>query len=636
MVFTRRNFDWWCERGILMFVLAALVFAPLAFGAVYVWTFVVLQFLVMGAAALWLVRVWAGYKPKLLWPPLAWAVAAFVVYAVARYFTADIPYVARQEVDRVLLYALLFAIITSNLYDQDSTEIIAFALTAVAALASSYALAQFFHRSNQVWNLTSPYPARASGTYINPDHFAGFLEMVLPLPLAFLMAGRVGIVTRVVLAYAALTIMGGLAVTFSRGGWIAATAGLLVLLGFLVCHKNHRIRALLILLLLLGGGSLFTIHVLSDSIGFMRRIVKPDDIGPSVVDTSCRLEMWTSAIEMCRDHPMLGVGPGEFDSNFRQYRVQGFQERPEHAHDDYLELLADWGLVGGAIVLAGMTLFAVGLGRSWPHVRREENAFGSGMSSRYAFFLGAVSGLCALMVHAFVDFNLHVAANALTAVTILALVVSNIRFATKRYWVRARLPIQIAVSAALVALITFLGIQNWRLAGEDYWTRKAEIQPVFSNAQADMLKKAVEFEPDNSLTAYNIGECFRVQSLDGGDNYEALGQKAIDFYQLGIKNNPHSELCQLRAGMTLDWLGRHADAEKYYAAAELLDPNGNFVVANIGWHYVQIARQWFMRANKLDPHNQIAQNYLQICQSKALDRASGRLPLSLFYQGKDN
>ncbi len=86
----------------------ALVFAPLAFGAVYPWTFLVVQALVTGVVVLWAVRLWGGHKPKLLWPPLAWAVTAFVLYAVARYFTADIEYVARLELIRILLYAFLF------------------------------------------------------------------------------------------------------------------------------------------------------------------------------------------------------------------------------------------------------------------------------------------------------------------------------------------------------------------------------------------------------------------------------------------------------------------------------------------------------------------------------------------------
>ncbi|HUC83958.1 MAG TPA: O-antigen ligase family protein, partial [Candidatus Acidoferrales bacterium] len=319
MVFTRRNLDWWCERGILTLVLAALVFAPLAFGAVYTWTFLVVQALAMGVAVLWLVRLWGGHKPKLLWPPLAWAVIAFVLYAVARYFTSDIEYIARLELTRILLYAFLLLAVISNLYDQDASEMVTYTLTAVAAVAASYALAQFCRHSNQVWNLTAPYPGRGTGTYINPDHFAGFLELVLPLPLAFVLAGRVGIVTRIVLVYATLTILAGLVVTFSRGGWVAAGVGMLILLGFLMCHGNHRLPALVVLLILATAGGVFTKYYLSRSITFMRRVERPDDSGPAVVDAASRLQTWEGAARMWRDHPWWGVGPGEFDYRFRQY-----------------------------------------------------------------------------------------------------------------------------------------------------------------------------------------------------------------------------------------------------------------------------------------------------------------------------
>ena len=290
-----------------------------------------------------------------------------------------------------------------------------------------------------------------------------------------------------------------------------------------------------------------------------------------------------------------------------------------------------------------MGIFVFGMVRSWPHVRREENDFGTGMSSRYAFFLGAVSGLLALAVHSLVDFNLHIPANDLAGVTLLALVASNLRFATKRYWVRTRLPFQCALTVLLVGFEAFLVMQAWRRGGDELWTKRAEVLTLYSPEQAATLQKALAYEPKDFRAAYNVGECYRAQSLDGGDNYADLAKKALDYYKLGMRLNPDSELCPLRSGMCLDWLGHHRDAEPYYAAAELRDPNGNFVVANIGWHYVQIgdyaaARQWFMRANELaSGKNQMALNYLiQICQPRLVQKASGQLPMSLFYNGKEN
>ena len=184
--------------------------------------------------------------------------------------------------------------------------------------------------------------------------------------------------------------------------------------------------------------------------------------------------------QMWRDHFYWGVGPGHFDYRFREYRPEAFQQRPDHAHNDYVELLADWGVAGGVIIFAGIGIFIVGLVKTWPHVRRAENDFGHGMSSRYAFYLGAVSGLFALLVHSLVDFNLHIPANALVAVTLLALVASNLRFATERHWLRARWPVQFALTGVLGAAMVYFGAQAWRRGGETCWQARAENLPNFS------------------------------------------------------------------------------------------------------------------------------------------------------------
>ena len=75
---------------------------------------------------------------------------------------------------------------------------------------------QFGTHSDHVWNLVSGCTTRASGTYISANKLAGLLEMLLPLTLAFLIVGRVSVVARILLGYAALAMTLGLTVTFSR------------------------------------------------------------------------------------------------------------------------------------------------------------------------------------------------------------------------------------------------------------------------------------------------------------------------------------------------------------------------------------------------------------------------------------
>ena len=628
MVFTSKNLDWWCERAILWLVLGLIAFAAAAFGAVDEWAMLVVE---GGAAAifiLWAVRLWLSRRPKILWPPLAWAVLAFMALAVARYFTADIEYVARQEVIQALLFGLLFFAVLNNLRSQDETEFATLALLVVATLIAGYAAAQLAHHSNHVWNQLSPYPGRASGTFISPNNLAGFLELLLPLAVAFLLVGKVNIITRILLGYATLALGVGLAATFSRAGWVAAAVGLVLLLGILLSHRNHWLKAVILLFALLAGGGFFASKYLAQTPGYMRRVAGPDAQGPGALDLDSRLQMWRAAAQMWRDHFWFGVGPGHYDYRFREYRPETLQLRPDRAHNDYLNLLADWGTAGGVVVFAGVAVFIWGLFKTWPHVRRQENDFGSGQSNRFAFFLGAVGGLGALAVHSLMDFNWHIPANALVAVTLLALVASNLRFAAEQYWVRSLGPLRVTATICLGGIALVLAADISRRAPETFWLARAAATDNFSDARMAALKKAFAAEPKNFQTTYELGECYRTQSLDGGANYAALAQAARTWYATGMRLNPHDGYNFLRSGMCLDWLGRHAEAEPLFREAERRDPNGHYLIANIGCHYVETgdyaaARQWFKRAIRLGNYSEpIAENYLAICEARLLEQAS--------------
>ena len=625
----RDSLDKFFERGILALVLAILVFAPLAMGAVDAWAFLVVQALTIGIGLLWVLRIWFSPKPQLLWPPICWVVLAFAMYAVARYLTADIEYVARQEMIQVIICAFLFYAIVNNLYRQEFTQIISFTVITLAMGISCYAVFQFLTHSNRVWNFISPYGGRASGTYISPNDLAGFLEMVLPLAVAYIVAGRIKPLTRILLSYCALAVAAGIAVTFSRGGWVAAAIGLLALLGILVFHRQHQIPALVLLLLLLAGGGIFVTKYLVRTATYIQRA---DTTGLSAghFELELRNDLWIAAEEMWRDNFWSGVGPAHYNYRFRQYRAERVQLTPDRAHNDYLNLLADWGTVGGVIVLSGMAFFAAGLWQTRKHVRRSDNHFGSGKSNRLAFFLGSSTALLAFALHSIVDFNLHIPANAILGVGLLALVSSQLRFATEKFWLNLRLPTKILATLVLAAEICYLSVQGIHQAGEIIWISRAERLPNFSPPRAAALERAFAVDPKNSEIAYSIGECYRTQSFDGGDNYESLAKTAMEWFERSEKLNRYDGYSFLRHGMCLDWIGRHNDAETLFNRADALDPNGYFTAANIGWHYVQTAdyaaaRPWLLRSMRLQPlNNDIAKSYLELVEQKLRDNASGK------------
>ena len=144
----------------------------------------------------------------------------------------------------------------------------------------------------------------------------------------------------------------------------------------------------------------------------------------------------------------------------------------------------------------------------------------------------------------------------------------------------------------------------------------------------------------NFETAYDIGEAYRVESFDGGEDYEALAKTAMQWYARGMKLNPYDGYNYLRYGMCLDWLDQHDETWSYFNRADALDPNGYYTAANIGWHYVQTgdyaaARPWLERSLRLHwQENGAAASYLEIAESKLRETASGKGLLPAVFEHK--
>src|SRR6266496_6602324 len=102
----REQLDSWCEKGVLGLVLAILAFSVLAFGAARPQGFVVVQWIAVVLLGIWSLRFLINPKHRLLWTPVCWPVLAFILYAIARYWKADVAYLARQELVRVLVYGV--------------------------------------------------------------------------------------------------------------------------------------------------------------------------------------------------------------------------------------------------------------------------------------------------------------------------------------------------------------------------------------------------------------------------------------------------------------------------------------------------------------------------------------------------
>ena len=625
---TRERLGNGCERGILGLVLALLVFGPLATGAVRTMEFLVLQALTGAGVLLWLVRLWWSPGTRLLWPPVCWAVLGFVILAVVRYSQADIEFVARQELIRVLVYALLFLVVLNNLSRQEPTQLLAYTLAFLGMAISVYAIYQFATDSPHVWHFTKPagYLHRGTGTYINPNHLAGFLEVILPLALAYTLAGRMPLVLRILLGYACLVMGAGLAVTLSRAGWVSAAVGLGVLFAVLARQRQYRLPVIMALgVMLLLGGAFATRSFYSQ-----KRIERVHQVG-AADDMGGRLLIWQPAVQIWRDHFWWGAGPGHFDYRFPAYRPLWLQARPAYAHNDYLNTLADWGVVGTACVAGAWGLLAWGVVRTWKFVRREDNSLHAKLSQRYAFVSGASAGLIALLVHSLFDFNMQIPANAILVVTLMALLSGHLRFATEQYWVRSGLAVRLFVTLACLGGVAYLGQQGWRRAQEHRSLAQANGEKQYTPTYFAALRRAAAIEPMNFETAYALGEGLRRVGWDGLDDGDQKVREAISWFRRAAELNPFDPYNPMRIGMCLDWQKKHDEALRYFEEALALDPRNYYVIDHMGWHYVQTedyerAKKWFEKALNT-PHshqNPIAQIYLDILRRREEEKRNPR------------
>ena len=257
---------------------------------------------------------------------------------------------------------------------------------------------------------TDQYLGRASGLYICPDHLAGYLEVVGCLSLAMAGWSRCRAWVKLIFGYGALCCAAGLLITGSRGGALAFGAGLGILtvlgLGRAWAAGSGFWRALLGVLIavaLLAGGVKVALATSPTLLTRARIMLDRKDV---------RLRLWPAALAEWHESPVFGTGPGTYLFYGRKYRDPSVQNDPIRPHNDYLELLAEYGEVG-----AGAFLLFLGahVGRGlWAFRRLALSASaGGGGSNAAAWNMGALAAVGCLVVHSAVDFNLHIPANAL-------------------------------------------------------------------------------------------------------------------------------------------------------------------------------------------------------------------------------
>lgn len=589
-----------------------LALGPLAMGAVRNDELAIIAGLILLASVLWLIRVWLDPNYQLAWPPMCWGVLMFVIYALARYPMAGVEYSARSEVFRVLLYALLFFIVINNTRHR-TVNLIAYVIVGVGVFMSVYAIYQFMTRSDLVWNLVRPaqYAGRGSGTYICPNHLAGYLEFAIPIGLSYIFLGRAKHLTKMILGYAVLAMFGGLGATVSRGGWIASGLALVLLVSIFIFRRNRSWPAVILLGAMVLGGTWFVSRTQITKARLDRTVIdgRLDDI---------RFQIWQPAFKLWRVNPWLGLGPNQFQHHFRQHRPSGVQMRAERVHNDYLNTLTDWGIVG-FLIMAGTF---VGFFRSavpiWQGVHRENDDLGSRSSNRSAFVLGGIIGIVAILFHSLVDFNFHIPANAILAIVVMGVVlgIGHARDAAPQMAVT--LPGRLVLTLVVLLAGCWLAPESVAKFREGRLITASHDPELRAEAEMRILRQMQQIDPQNPITAFRLGEGLRQLAWEKPGNWYPMTLEAEQWLEKSMDLDPWNSVAYVRYGMCRDLRRDYGKATGYFLTAVDLDPNGAVTMAWTGWHFLQIddyrqAREYLEHSLRLNWwSNEFAREQLEV------------------------
>jgi len=394
---------------------ATLLAAPLAFGAVQAWAWAA-----MAVAAFLLLLLWSMASVRegtlrILWSPLYLPAGFFLLLGMIQ-FAARLtlaPMATREALlklstDLILFFLAvqLFAARPNGVPPSPSAAgpyVLRWTLVVYAFLLALFAIFQFFSSPGLIyWRVASP--GWTFGPYVNHNHYAGLMEMLIPLSIASALPALRKHPSAALLGCLLLIPIASLLLSGSRGGFIAFLAEVLLTAALVFRYGPRHARKITTLL---GASTLLAAGLLSFWMA-PRQIAErvatmADPTHPPEVALADRLAPAKDSLRIFRDHPWVGAGLGSFETVFPQYQSFPSDFTWDHAHNDYAEALAETGAAGGALILFSLGLFFRLAFRNL----RERLLHREGWLP-----IGAAIGCCGVLVHSFVDFNLHIPANA--------------------------------------------------------------------------------------------------------------------------------------------------------------------------------------------------------------------------------
>lgn len=548
-------------------------------------------YLLLGLAGLGAFFSWRRSKPASSQLCLV-GTAIFLGYILVRALLSPVPYIARSDIHSVLAGLVVYFLIACVLTDSRYRMVLVGLLLALALGHVVVGAVQFRNGDNFMpisWLQRYDYEQRASGFYVCPNHLAGLLEVLGVMGLSIACWSRWPVWGKVLVGYAVACCYVGLILTGSRGGYLSAVASLFVF-GILSLAVLRRLEGRTFWAI----GAVGSVTALFVGLAAVYYVGKSDflkDRAQNTFETSnMRIDLWKAALQQWQLQPIIGTGSATYLYYGRLFRTEQMQRDPVYVHNDYLQLLAEYGLLGFAGMVGFLLLHLRHGWRNFARLGPKRVATSQLLpSNALALNIGALAAVTSYLVHSIFDFNLHIPANVLLLAFVFALLANDgvVRereaspsLAGWRYW-----------RLAPVLLGGILLVQGARLLPGEYYSERARVAVRDGQAGQALLaaRQGQRYDGSNPDLHYYLG---KARLLFGAVAEEAAAasfrRAAIVELETARRLAPKEHVYGLELASVLDGEGRFEEAENIFQDLLRNDPRS----ASLRSYYEAHLKRW--------------------------------------------
>lgn len=386
--------------------------STVAYGGVDTGTWAVISLAAGVVAVLWLIySVRSGtltVSTNLLQLPLLVLILIGVIQLIPVESIRSLdPYNTRLFLIRLVCFSIFFAACLVSIDTKRRVSVVAIGAIIFGSLMAFVGTLQRLASPDAIYGLREPNQAIPFGPFVNQHHFAAFMEMTGAMAAAFLLTRSFRNEKKVLVAIAAVLMALACVLTSSRGGLVCFVVGVVVV-AFLTRTIGHDgpgekgVSRKMLLFAALGFAAAVVAMVvfvggdqsLLRGIGFAQ---------PSGDVTNGRLHFWSVALKIFAANPVLGAGLDAFGVAFTKHDTWNGMFRVENAHNEYLQFLAEGGVIAFGAVMAFVLIFVQ---KAITNIQETSDAF------LRTCAIGAFGGCVAVVLHSIVDFPLRTPSNA--------------------------------------------------------------------------------------------------------------------------------------------------------------------------------------------------------------------------------